>query len=62
MTPKDKAKELVDKFQRQIFYQVTDEKIDILEAKGCALIAVNVGLTKFSKQFWQQVKKEINLL
>lgn len=40
MTPKEKAKELVDKFQKQIFFAVTDERLDIEEAKGCAIIAV----------------------
>ena len=41
MTPKEKAKELVDKFQKQIFFDVTNERLDIEESKGCALIAVN---------------------
>lgn len=40
MTPKEKAKELVDKFQKQIFFDITDERLDIEESKGCALIAV----------------------
>jgi len=40
MTPKEKAKELVDKFQKQIFFEITDERLDINESKGCALIAV----------------------
>jgi hypothetical protein len=40
MTPKEKAKDLKDKFQKQIFFHVTDERLDINEAKGLALIAV----------------------
>lgn len=40
MTAKEKAKELVDKFQKQIFFDITDERLDIEESKGCALIAV----------------------
>ena len=40
MTPQEKAKELVDKFQKQIFFEITDERLDINESKGCALIAV----------------------
>ena len=40
MTPKQKAKELVEKFQKQIFFDVTNERLDIEESKGCALIAV----------------------
>ena len=41
MSPKEKALELVNKFQKQIFFHVTDERLDIEEAKGCALIAVD---------------------
>jgi hypothetical protein len=41
MTPKEKAKYLKDKFQKQIFFHVTDERLDINEAKGLALIAVD---------------------
>lgn len=41
MTPQEKAKELVDKFQKQIFFEITDERLDINESKGCALIAVD---------------------
>jgi hypothetical protein len=71
MTPKEKAKELVNKFQSQIFYHVTDERIDIEESKGCALIAVDLHLEELSKmklifsdrelhyKFWQDVKQEI---
>ena len=67
MTPKEKAKELVDKFQKQIFFDVTNERLDIEEAKGCALIAVdeiiqamdNVMLPNPFKQYWNKVKHEI---
>ncbi len=73
MTPKDKAKELVDTFQKQIFYQVTDERIDINEAKGCALKAVEevrwfherlFHLTKGSlfDKYLNEVKQEIEKL
>lgn len=41
MSPKEKAKELVNKFQKQIFFAVSDERLDIEEAKGCALIAID---------------------
>ena len=67
MTPKEKAKELVSKFQKQIFFDVTNERLDIEEAKGCALIAVdeiiqaidNVMFPNPFKQYWNKVKQEI---
>jgi hypothetical protein len=64
MTPKEKAKELVDEFQRQIFFYVTDERIDIEESKGCALIAVdeirdNLPLITDIQNYWVEVKHEI---
>jgi len=66
MTPKEKAKELVDKFQKQIFFDVTNERLDIEESKGCALIAVDEIIeelieTDFANRFsyWQEVKQEI---
>jgi hypothetical protein len=74
MTPKEKAKELVNKFQKQIFFDVTDNRLDIDEAKGCALIAVD-EIIKSQKccdecqmegsiemAYWQQVKQEIEKL
>jgi hypothetical protein len=70
MKPKDKSKELVSKFQKQIFFEVTNERLDIEESKGCALIAVdeiikamdNVMLPNPFKQYWQQVKQKIQEL
>ena len=70
MTPKEKAKELVDKFQKQIFFEITDERLDINESKGCALIAVNEildiayweymeSMGEKEEKYWQQVKQEI---
>ena len=67
MTPKEKAQELVDKFQKKLFYHVTDDMLDILEAKGCALIAVNeildmlIGSTA-TIDYWKEVKQEIENL
>ena len=67
MTPKEKAQELVDKFQKKLFYYVTDDMLDILEAKGCALIAVDeildmlIGSTA-TIDYWLEVKEEINKL
>ena len=65
MRPKDKAKELVDKFQKQIFFDVTNERLDIEEAKGCALIAVDEVIQSYKDswlQYWKEVKQEIELL
>ena len=67
MTPKEKAKELVFKYD---FY-LGNEQENIKEAKDCALIAVDeiinctkngLGLTKYSKEYWQEVKQEIEKL
>ena len=41
MSAEDKAKELVEKFQKQIFFDITNERLDIEEAKGCALICID---------------------
>ena len=72
MTAREKAIELVDKFQKQIFFEITDERLDIEEAKGCALIAVDEILKQCwdyrdidlqaSYDYWEEVKKEIQLL
>jgi hypothetical protein len=77
MSAKDKAIELVDKFQKQIFFEITDERLDIEEAKGCALIAVdemilvlpftdtNLTLNEYAihlHKYLEQVKHEIEKL
>ncbi len=66
MTPKEKAKDLVRKFQKKIFFHVTDERLDREESKDCALIAVDEVLenshTNVFTKYWEDVKKEIELL
>jgi hypothetical protein len=72
MSAKDKAKELVIKFQKQIFFELTNERLDIEEAKGCALIAVDEMLDfrnalyinegSLAHQWLLDVKHEIELL
>lgn len=71
MTAIEKAKELKDKFQKQIFFDVTDERLDINEAKGLALIAVDELIIQENKynngsfypsKYWQEVKQEIKKL
>jgi hypothetical protein len=70
MTPKEKAKELV-----LSYYNVNGETnydgISWGMAKQCALIAVDeiinctkngLGVTVYSKEYWEEVKKEIEEL
>jgi hypothetical protein len=62
MTPKEKAKELVDNFLPH-----STGNSNINEAKQCALIAVyeilnNDGFTQFDiylTEYWKEVKQEI---
>ena len=70
MTPKEKAIELVDKYNlnENLYYSITE-----YQAKECALIAVDeiiednrisymilgVGINKY---YWEEVKKEIEAL
>ena len=68
-TPKEKAKELVDKYL-DANHTIEDWKIDInidFElAKQCALIAVDelINEAVYEKQYnyWQEVKQEIERL
>ena len=61
MTPKEKAKELVDKFSNVPL-------LDSYEAKQCALIAVETvqnlcwGNNQVGIEHWKQVKHEIEKL
>jgi len=71
MTPKEKAKKLVE---RMIIYHSPDDK-DYEAAKECALIAVDEILNEYPnvkpmivyfthprERFWQEVKQEIEAL
>jgi len=61
MTSKEKAKELVDKY----YYHSKCNLLSPFEAKNCALIAVDEILYncyEVMKPFWEEVKKEIELL
>ena len=63
MKPKEKAKELVDKYS---FVEI-QHYTSMFEVKQCALIAVdeilnNDGFTQFDiylTEYWQEVKQEI---
>ena len=64
MTPKEKAKELVDKFKLSTG---ANTKINIYVAKQCALIAVDVIIFELkirncSVKYFEEVKQEIEKL
>ena len=67
MTPKEKAKELIDKFK---YYSDVNHNGNFENAKQCALIAVdeiiyNDGFTRLDNyliEFWLNVKHEIEKL
>ena len=67
MTPKEKAKELVDKFIPQVQWKLGQEEI-IQRAKQCALIAVDEMIEEtiiypsLRKIYWERVKNEIEKL
>lgn len=73
MTPKEKAKELVDKYYH-LFSVKLENTIADYEAIECALIVVdeiikhievsyhNKDIIKGSKLYWQEVKNEIEKL
>jgi hypothetical protein len=64
ITPKEKAKELVDRMYR--VHSGTASEITLYTSKECALIAVE-ELIKYmpgatDREFWEQVKQEIEIL
>lgn len=71
MNPKDKAKELVEKFKEHTMYwhEVDGWVVNLDSAKACALIVVDEMIEEVHKDFtsdtysyWQQVKQEIQNL
>ena len=68
MNPKNKAKELLDRFAPLAKYWdcYNDEPLEENNAKQCALIAINEIYQlleyKSDKQFWESVKIEIKKL
>tara|TARA_R110000803_G_scaffold15626_3_gene43034 strand:+ start:1041 stop:1250 length:210 start_codon:yes stop_codon:yes gene_type:complete len=67
LTPKEKAKELVDRFNEHIEYD-TNFKDETIKAKKRALICVDEVINDRAKRgkinftYWQEVKQEINKL
>jgi hypothetical protein len=73
MTPKKKAKELVDKFINEFIWVEKDYNVDLYrDSKQCALIAVDEILKVCENEishcsdktyfYWQEVKQEIEKL
>ena len=62
MTPKEKAEELVFKYD---FLQAVIEGFSFYDAKECALIAVETVILNCYEEeeyYWKEVKQEIELL
>lgn len=67
MTPKEKAKELVEKFipHTRVFHEVIGWEDYEDSAKQCALIAINeilLLLPLANRWYWEEVKQEIEIL
>jgi hypothetical protein len=72
MTPKEKAKELLDKYDFIYTYDglsIMDEDLTLDDRKQCALIAVDEVIDNIEDDYmhyeldwWQEVKQEINKL
>jgi hypothetical protein len=69
MKPKEKAEELIDKFENYSFMDIDKKISSFNSAKQCALIAVDemieeLIVTDFANRFpyWQEVKQEIEKL
>jgi hypothetical protein len=66
MTPKEKAKELFDKYYTEVLDRDGTSAMNGFEAKQCALIAVDELLLLITYQptidYWNEVKQEIEKL
>ena len=69
ITPKEKAKELVDKFKPNAYIgacEDNDELMELYHSKQCALICCNEVLGYMGAdrgyEFWTNVKQEIEKL
>jgi hypothetical protein len=68
MTPKEKAEELFNKYATYVVMWAGDINTTHQNCKQCALIAVDeiinteVGNTVKGYEYWQEVKKEIQIL
>jgi len=68
MTPKEKANELLNKYEKKLMYDYNKYyyKYNLEHCKQCALIVVDEVLGYMGSDrgyiFWEQVKKEIENL
>jgi hypothetical protein len=67
MKPKEKAKELLEKYDFIYTYDgldIMDEDLTLADRKQCALIAVDEIIKEvvLSSMYWQEVKQEIQAL
>jgi hypothetical protein len=65
MSPKERAKELVDKFKKntRAYNETNGWEDSAYDAKQCALIAVHEILQITARDdYWQQIKQEIEKL
>ena len=73
MTPKEKAKELVDKYSTYVVMWSGGIEVETQNVKQCALILVDEILNEFPngikgsfeekrKYYWQEVKQEIKII
>jgi hypothetical protein len=68
MTPKEKAEDLFNKYATYVVMWAGDINTTHQNCKQCALIAVDeiinteVGNTVKGYEYWQEVKKEIQIL
>ena len=63
MTPKEKAKELFNKYKLSFAGEISNEEDWDTLAKQCALIAVELVLSEFyADDFYPEVKKELQKL
>jgi hypothetical protein len=76
MTPKEQAQELINKYSEHSYISLTNNPTTSYHKKQCALICVDEILEskptskvhtfkcdlKISREYWQEVKEEINKL
>lgn len=64
MTPKEKAKEMIDEFLliRNALYRIAREEVLLNVAKQNAIIAVNHLIKETGKKYWHDVKNQLHKL
>jgi len=64
MTPKEKAKEMIDEFLliRNALYRIAREEVLLNVAKQNAIIAVNYLIKETGKKYWYDVKNQLHKL